>query len=548
MQYEAGSSSAVERVLDFAERIFRRADGPDEVVPKEHQPNWLDRPSRWRLYPGMPRIPLHSPADLHRGYSRLLPENTQAEKRVPTLEDLALALYLMAGPLKRKVDINWNADPPLIAFARQEYTRGSASGGGLYPVQLYLVAGAGREPGAGVYHYSNLEHALVPMRHGNWADSLAHAVSSASQPPYAYYVVVAIDFWMSCFKYHNFGYHVCCEDTGTMLATLHLVCDALGIDHRSLLAFEDRGANEVIGADGHRESVFAVVGVGGKSHPAAAVSRPAGVALPVPKPWQRSLGVNIPETLANIHTLTMVDGREAGALIAAAESARTGFEAGRRRPLDSQVSTGLPSILMSRKSAWSSMRGPAAIQLEQLVELLRFVWRHSQSSTNAPRETLPPGVLEIGLRVNDVVGMERGLYRWVPTADGLGSLQPASGEYLDLWQATYSMTNYNIDEVACTLFLIGNLRSAIEQYGARGYRILNAHVGIAAQLAYVAAAALQLDCGAVLGVRAQRVKQALELDPDQNVFLAIYLSQAQKRVELFSFNLLPDVQPCKPSL
>jgi hypothetical protein len=44
------------------------------------------------------------------------------------------------------------------------------------------------------------------------------------------------------------------------------------------------------------------------------------------------------------------------------------------------------------------------------------------------------------------------------------------------------------------------------------------------------------------------MKQTLMLEPDENVFLAIYLSKAQKRVELFSFNLLPDVPPWKPSL
>jgi hypothetical protein len=107
------------------------------------------------------------------------------------------------------------------------------------------------------------------------------------------------------------------------------------------------------------------------------------------------------------------------------------------------------------------------------------------------------------------------------------------------------MTNYNIDEVACTLFLTGDLHSAVERYGARGYRILNAYVGMTAQLCYVGAAAAQMDCGAVLGVRAMTLKDALGLDAWENVFLAIYLSQAQKRYEMFSFNLVPGVTKCR---
>jgi hypothetical protein len=190
------------------------------------------------------------------------------------------------------------------------------------------------------------------------------------------------------------------------------------------------------------------------------------------------------------------------------------------------------------------MHGETAIRKDDLRELLRVVSRRTQPAAAFLREGLPDNCLELAMRIRGVEGYEPGIYRWSPDTD---SIVPAPGGELGIWQSTYAMTNYNIDEAACILFVLGDLRKVVERYGARGYRILNAYVGIVAQSAYVAAAAMRLDCGAVLGVRAQHVKQTLMLESNWNVFLAVYLSQAQTPVELFTFHLVPDVPIWKPA-
>ena len=545
------NSQAEEQILAFAERIFRRADGLDEVVPASHRPNWQDRPARFRLYPQASRIPLPSPARLYRTYQELLNSCVNKED-APSLAQLAVLLYMAIGPLRRKVDLTWNSDPASMQFTKQEYARGSASGGGLYPVQLYLVAGQQQQMGAGVYHYSAAQHGLVPVRYGDWTSKITQSIAgNSASASCSLYLLLSVDFWANCFKYHNFGYHVCSEDVGVMLATLSLGCEALGISQGSSLVFDDSLANSVIGANGESESVFAVVGLGQTRAATEARGKEAGHEKSgVQKPWQRSRHINIPRELVEVHRLTLLGSDRVKTAQPAnrteplvKENTPCGVTAQPFSGLKDSVRNALPSVLLARRSAWCSMHGASKVKAAAIQELLQFVSDQIRSSN--VREPLPENSLQLAVQVNGVDGLRNGAYQWEPRTN---SLQPIPSKPPEVWQSTYSMTNYNIDEAACILFVSGVLPKVVERYGARGYRILNAYVGMVAQLTYVGAAASKLDCGAVLGVRAQQVKQVLLLPPDQNVFLAIYLSEAQNKVELFNFQLLPDVPTWKPAL
>jgi len=533
----ATTMTSAEQVLAFADHIFRRADGQDEIVPKEHRPNWVDRPSRYRFYPKMPRIPLLSPSMLARSYAEhIAPANWTGGS--PSLSQLSVLLYLALGPMRRKLDINWNADPSNINFTKQEFARGTASGGGLYPTQIYVASQPTRDLGAGVYHYATAYHALTPVKFGDWNRSIAHSAAHSSVHPI--YLILTSDFWANCFKYHNFGYHVCSEDIGAVLATIQLVCDAFGIEQRTYLSFLDASANEVVGADGKSESVFAFVGLGPATGISDAKLLPAvtNATTRVPLHWQKSRSVNIPTRLAEIHQLTSLNECP---LLPESMPVAVNNKAS-HQSVARTLRHSLPAILLARRSAWGSMRGSCPMQARTLTELLYFV--ESYLNKADIREPLPEASLQFYVRVNSVQGFEPGTYRYDPRE---GLLQPTPSVPLKVWQSTYSMENYNIDETGCILFIVGNLPRIVDLYGARGYRILNAYAGMAAQLTYASSAALGLDCGVVLGVRAQHVKSTLLLDQDQNVVLAIYLSKAQTRVELFNFNLLPDVTQWKPS-
>lgn len=525
----------------FAQRVFGRGDGLGDVVPVGYKPNWKDRPSACRMYPPhLPRIPLTGLEQLHQTYRSLV----DAAKHDPSLSTLSFSqlsvlLYLTIGLLRRKLDLNWNSPPAATNFVNQEYARGSASGGGLYPVQIFVVVGAGQELKPGIYHYSNPEHALISLRHGDWTAHIAKATAEPAGTPrrYPYYLLFGVDFWMNCFKYHNFGYHVCSEDVGVTLATTDIFSDAIGLPHRNLVTFDDAALNRLIGFDGRSECVFAVTQLGlplpdGNN---AALPDEQAPLPPVQKPWQRSARVSIPAEFQRVHELALLDGTLAvpDALPASGPPPSK---------LERVVERELPSVLVARRSAWNSMHSDRLIEAPQLDELLRFVSR--RWTRIATRESLFPDSLSLALRVNRVAGYAPGAYVWNARSE---RLEEKASLDLSVWQSTYAMQNYNIDQTGCILFVVGRLRPLLEFYGPRGYRIINSYVGMTAQLTYVASAALGLDCGAVLGVRALHVKKTLLLEPEQNVFLAVYLSQKQTPAELFRFQIVQDVPLWNPA-
>lgn len=510
-------SQACQQVLSYAKRVFHRADGPDEVVPSGFRPDWADRPAIFRSYPGLERIALPT-------LGRSLERATKGGRKEPDIEALSFILYLMAGPMRRKLDIDWNSKEPPILHESQYFRRGTTSGGGLYPTQIYLVARGDRGLAAGVYHYAAAEHALVKLRNGRWAETIAGAVGSAGTR--ASYIVLSSDFWQNCYKYHNFGYHVCCEDAGAMMATAHLAADILSLPHRSFLEFDDAQANAVVGADGEAESVLAVIGLGCTQDALPGLSKRR--AAPVARPLQRSRNVWIAPDIAAMDRLTRLG--------AARSCAPHGAE---DPPYGVDPSERLRAFA-GRQSAWSSMRGDTPVASDRLASLLGEVMNGLAAVSHRCAQPLEEGAFEIFVQANHVAGLPVGAYRWNGAKSALDAVESAPPA---AWQSTYQMENYNLDEAGCILFIVGNLPAMLERYGPRGYRVLNAYVGTAAQLSYLSAARLDLRCGVVLGVRAQRSKRILLLDPPKEVFLAIFLSAAARPCYLFDFRLAAGIGP-----
>ena len=122
------------------------------------------------------------------------------------------------------------------------------------------------------------------------------------------------------------------------------------------------------------------------------------------------------------------------------------------------------------------------------------------SMVQSARPGTEAGVQQLGwpaVLINRVDGIAPGAYLVdVDTWSLIPVDNRRPGEFL---QQTYFLDNYNVDHAEVVLTLLVPVDAIIDAVGARGVRLANSVLGAVTQATYVAAADLDLACGAALG-------------------------------------------------
>ena len=145
-------------------------------------------------------------------------------------------------------------------------TRTYPSAGGIYPLGIYVVAGRVAEVDPGVYEYLWRDHALKPVKPGDFRSSLARAallqVFIARAPVI---IVITADYRRTERKYGQRGSERYVPlDAGHASQSLHLQAAALHLATATVGAFSDRGVKKILGLDG--EDPLLIIPVGRPLH------------------------------------------------------------------------------------------------------------------------------------------------------------------------------------------------------------------------------------------------------------------------------------------
>ena len=142
--------------------------------------------------------------------------------------------------------------------------RAVASGGALYPLELYAVAWHvdGLEPG--VYHYDPASHRLDVVERGDvlprlsrcvWLDDVDAAAAAVALVVTAFFARVTV-------KYRERGYRMVLMEAGEVAQNLGLLATAMGLASCALGGFLDNELSTLLGADGFEEAALLPVIVG----------------------------------------------------------------------------------------------------------------------------------------------------------------------------------------------------------------------------------------------------------------------------------------------
>jgi SagB-type dehydrogenase family enzyme len=221
----------------------------------------LDRSpeASFKEYLGAPAIPLPEPA---------LPP-------IPLAEALALRLScrrfaplpLPLAKLATLLHTAYGVHGRSLLFEQEFLERPVPSGGGLYPLESYLLATRVDGLASGIYHYAPLGHLLEQC--GDATPAAPQLARLFLGQPYvgdaAGVLVLTAVVERSLWKYRDRGYRYLLFEAGHVAQNVNLVAAALGIGALDLGGFLDVELGELLGLDPEMEIPLYGIAVGSQA-------------------------------------------------------------------------------------------------------------------------------------------------------------------------------------------------------------------------------------------------------------------------------------------
>ncbi|MFB6864362.1 SagB family peptide dehydrogenase [Streptomyces virginiae] len=475
----------------YAHEIMHRGRVPME--PVDFVPDWADRPRKAKFHPDAETFPLPpSPA----GPPHTAPRRPAPGFTLPLLSGMLRDSYGLTG---RRLAVQANTDLAALPHYRHaNWSRGTASGGGLYPVAVHWAAGPGGPLTPGLYHYAPHQHGVRRILTGDVTGDVREAVGPGAGDAgrATQYLVLSVKYWQNAFKYNSFSFHAVSMDVGALVQTWRLWAAQYGLRIEPLLWFDEERLARLLGVAAEEEGVFAVVPLTWQGARTPAEGGATG-ATARHRDVERSRRVIEFEALRRIHRATA--GRAAdrpgpGALDAAAAHPPRGADP-LPLPAPPAPPAGTARALRERRSSFGRFDACRPVAAGELAAALADC-AATRYGTEAERPA-GPSLTSLYAFVNHVEGIAPGAYAYDPAAHTLRLVRPGPpGPFL---QRNYFLSNYNLEQAGAVLVPTVRTTAVLDRVGDRGYRLVGGAVGAVAQTFYTTAAAFGLGAGVALG-------------------------------------------------
>lgn len=476
----------------------------DKSSPLDFEVDWDDAPLPYKLYRGLPVIPLS-------GEVPLTLENRKRSVK-PALADFGHFLWYVYGLTRfsQYVFVSDFMDQQMVPM--HSYRRFVPSGGALYPNELYVYLKLEDLP-AGIYHYDVARHRLALLRKGNFDSYLARALGNRCDLSTCFgTVILSTFFWKNFYKYNNFAYRLQGLDTGALLGQLLEVAKRFGFDSAVYFQFLDRAVNHLVGLSEREESVYAVIPLSVDPATTWFSNRHHGKQLVTATQLCGELAAvkhdHYVRSKRVLEYPMLVRMNEACLL----ESPRSFLQIRREKnfadhgealelPRVKRFSYDLASVCRKRYSPGMDFVLDQVSQ-EQLAALLQeaaasFVYRNDLDGADEK----PDARVSLYGCFYHVEGIPDGAFRYDSAAHALRPIR--YGDHRLWLQHGMTLDNVNLFQVPLCLHVVGEREYLKTSLGYRGYRIQQMEAGILVQGLLLAASALGMGGHPLLGYDAK---------------------------------------------
>lgn len=489
----------------------RLRGSPQDINPPDWVIDWADAPWPFKVYSGGQRIRLGG------GLPAWVPEIGQPQG---DLAGLGWMLFYAAGCTR----VRWTPEGliqsaperplPLNRAAHLSVRRATASGGAMYPAEIYVCTRAIGGLPAALYHYDPAGHELLNLSYSISDQELCEALRIPEPSELRQTVLIITNyFWKNFYKYGDFSYRLGAVDLGVALGRLHRLGALIFGEARAHFGFNDRLVNELLGVEGLDESAYVVLTLGsaGPASRDGLPDRPANADVCGLTVRQRSRVIKRSRDFDAMHR-SVVEGGEA--LIPAPPDCN-----GTQTDQDHGSVISLPSVgslsfedlrgAILRRTSNGDLFTGEAIERVTLAACLQ----HAQDAIGRLRASTPdthlpaPDLYCIVLRV---VGVAAGAYRYDASTHALVPIR--LGSFGAELQATLRIGNINLDLSACIIHVVDRLDFRDHAWGNRAYRVQQMVVGAALDAVMLAASAYGVGSHPLLGFDAVRADRLYALD------------------------------------
>lgn len=143
------------------------------------------------------------------------------------------------------------------------HLRAVPSGGGLYPVDIYMAVNYVDGLNTGIYYYDPFVHRLTQVNDKDMSHTSKEISGYSSMLDQASVTfILSANFWRNQWKYHERGYRVILLDCGHVAQNIHLMCTAYNLASCCVMGFVDNEVDEMLELDGVLEHSMYLITAG----------------------------------------------------------------------------------------------------------------------------------------------------------------------------------------------------------------------------------------------------------------------------------------------